>query len=131
MSTTAASAGVYFTIAGAVGVSSIVLDAIGEHLKKTLNARQRRAWQTANAYHLVHSAGLVAVAWMLALARNATSKSYLVNGFYLMLAGALGFGSSIYALCLGAPRWVGPVTPTSGLILVLGWLNVGLAGLTW
>lgn len=129
MSKTATSVNVPLVLTGLVGMSSLLTDALGTRLKNKFDSRQRRAWSTANNYHLTHSVALAVIAWMMQLAKSPESQTYLRKGFYLSLAGAVGFGSSIYALCLGAPRWVGPLTPTSGLILVLGWINVGLAGL--
>lgn len=129
----------YLAIAGVVGFSSLIFDAFGQKLRVNMNARQRRAWGTANAYHLTHSAALVAIAWLAAVAgkggdlADPVASSYATKGFWLVLAGAVGFGTSIYSLALGlspeAAKFVGPVTPTSGLILVIGWVNVGLAGL--
>lgn len=151
----------FLAITGLVGVSSILFDVIGLLLKANVPARvaaklrgqpdpgttapltekQRRAWCTANAYHLTHTVALMVVAWLAVLTakggprESSVSSAYVKKGFYLMLAGAAGFGTSIYLLAMGLPKtaamFVGPVTPTSGLILVLGWVNVGLAGLCW
>jgi uncharacterized membrane protein YgdD (TMEM256/DUF423 family) len=31
----------------------------------------------------------------------------------------------LYALALGAPRWIGAVTPAGGLALIAGWASLG------
>ncbi|KAK7196150.1 hypothetical protein NESM_000550000 [Novymonas esmeraldas] len=120
-------------LVGCVGASSFAMDALGSRLKTKLNMRQRRSWLTASQYHMVHTVALAAVAWMMVLTpESSEASSRLRKGFYLMFAGALGFAGSIYALCLRlCPKLMGPLTPTSGLVLVLGWVNVGLAGLYW
>ena len=33
----------------------------------------------------------------------------------------------IYALALGAPSWIGAVTPFGGVLLVVGWMFAGVA----
>ncbi len=45
-----------------------------------------------------------------------------------MAAFAVGivlFSGSLYALALGASRWVGIITPLGGLAFVVGWLALG------
>ncbi|HEY0435744.1 MAG TPA: DUF423 domain-containing protein, partial [Phenylobacterium sp.] len=37
------------------------------------------------------------------------------------LAGVLLFSGSLYAMALGAPRWLGAVTPVGGLGFLAGW----------
>lgn len=37
------------------------------------------------------------------------------------LSGSLLFSGSLYALALGAPRWIGVVTPIGGLCFLAGW----------
>ena len=44
----------------------------------------------------------------------------------LFLAGAVVFGGTLFAMALGAPRWLGAVTPLGGLALMAGW-----AALAW
>ena len=39
-----------------------------------------------------------------------------------MWGGALVFGCTLYAMALGAPRWLGAVTPIGGALLIGGWL---------
>ena len=120
-------------LVGAIGTSSLVMDFAGSRLKSKLNMRQRRSWLTANQYHMSHTVALAAIAWLMMLAKESPeASSRLQKGFYLVTAGALGFAGSIYSLCLRwCPKFMGPLTPTSGLVLVLGWINVGLAGLYW
>ena len=47
-----------------------------------------------------------------------------------LLAFAIGvalFCGSLYALALGAPRFLGVITPFGGVALIAGWLTVALA----
>ncbi|MES1154759.1 MAG: DUF423 domain-containing protein, partial [Rhodanobacter sp.] len=43
------------------------------------------------------------------------------------VVGIVLFSGSLYALALGAPRWVGIITPFGGLAFVAGWLALGWA----
>ncbi|HUL75644.1 MAG TPA: DUF423 domain-containing protein, partial [Vicinamibacteria bacterium] len=41
-------------------------------------------------------------------------------------AGSALFSGTLYAMALGAPRWLGAVTPIGGLGMMLGWLLLAL-----
>jgi uncharacterized membrane protein YgdD (TMEM256/DUF423 family) len=45
---------------------------------------------------------------------------------WLMLSGATLFAGTLYAMALGAPRWLGAVTPIGGAAMIAGWLGVAL-----
>ena len=40
----------------------------------------------------------------------------------LLLIGAAIFAITLYAMALGAPRWLGAITPIGGLLMIGGWL---------
>ncbi len=40
----------------------------------------------------------------------------------LLLAGSNIFAVSLYALALGAPRWLGAITPLGGMLMIGGWI---------
>lgn len=111
---------------GISGFIAVSLGALGAHaLRDTLQANATLdAWQTAASYQLAHTlAALVALVWALhqpALARRLRSIATL------WLVGCVLFSGSIYALALGGPRMLGPVTPLGGLSFLAGW-----AGLIW
>lgn len=44
-----------------------------------------------------------------------------------LLSGCLFFSGSLYALCLGGPKWLGAVTPVGGVLLILGHLSLVFA----
>ena len=66
--------------------------------------------RTGGLYQLVHAVAALAI---MGVARGAAM---------LMLAGAAIFGATLYAMALGAPRWLGAVTPFGGTMMIAGWL---------
>jgi len=46
---------------------------------------------------------------------------------WLFLAGIALFSGSLYALALGAPKWLGAVAPLGGTAFILGWLAFAVA----
>ena len=69
---------------------------------------------------------------MALLSLHAASKQAAVSSQYdlaakLWMSGTLLFSGSIYALSLGGPRLLGPVTPLGGLLLMAGWVAFGAA----
>ena len=69
--------------------------------------------------------------WLLALAVSSQVVGWLLISISLprlpaalMVAGVVLFSGSIFALVLGGPRLLGPVTPLGGLCLIAGWLSV-------
>jgi uncharacterized membrane protein YgdD (TMEM256/DUF423 family) len=43
------------------------------------------------------------------------------------LLGIVVFCGSLYVLALGAPRWVGAITPLGGVAFMVGWMALGTA----
>jgi uncharacterized membrane protein YgdD (TMEM256/DUF423 family) len=79
---------------------------------------ERQSWAATGAhYQLVHAAALLALA---ALAPRLV-ESRLAHVGRAFFYGPLLFAASLYALALGAPPWVGALTPLGGLGMLLGW----------
>ncbi|HLP02132.1 MAG TPA: DUF423 domain-containing protein [Opitutaceae bacterium] len=115
--------------ASAAGALAVVSGALGAHkLRSFLEARGHLgAWETAVHYHLVHAVVLLALALFLRRETDPLVARRLGRAAALLAAGMCLFSGSIYALSLGAPRWLGPITPLGGLCLLAGWLAVGFA----
>lgn len=105
-----------------LGASGVALGAIGAHaFKETLTKRGTLAnWQTATMYQLFHAVALLGIA--------AQGESIPVLAGNLLASGTLMFSGSIYCLCLGVgPKPIlGPTTPLGGLLMIGGWVIVGL-----
>ncbi len=109
------------TWVAAAGASAVLLGAFGAHALRTLlDQHSLEIWHTAVEYHFWHALALVLAATL------GSGRS----GRVAMAAFAVGivlFCGSLYALALGAPRWVGIVTPLGGLAFVVGWVALGLS----
>jgi len=106
--------------AAVCGALAVVAGAFGAHgLREQVAPEQLSAWTTASQYHLLHSAVLLALALYGRLSERSVD---LQSG--LILAGIVLFAGSIYLLVLTGQRWLGPVTPLGGLLLIGGWLSL-------
>jgi uncharacterized membrane protein YgdD (TMEM256/DUF423 family) len=114
--------------AGVLGATGVILGAFGAHsLRNTLDASgMREVWDTASRYQLLHAAALVGFAGWLR-ASPSPGNSCATWAVRLWALGTLLFAGSLYILALGAPRWVGAVTPIGGLALIAGWILAACA----
>lgn len=111
-------------MAAGSGALAVVAGAFGAHgLRQQVGTQLLSAWNTGAHYHLLHSVVLLA----LGLFQVATGRSVRLPAWLFSL-GILLFSGSLYALVLTGWRWIGPVTPIGGLLLIAGWLALlGLA----
>ncbi len=106
---------------GITGASAVLLGAFGAHaLRGVLDARGAELWHTAVNYHAWHALALAVAA---GLGRDRSGRVAMAA----FVVGIVLFSGSLYALALGAPRWVGIITPFGGLAFVAGWLALGWA----
>ena len=111
------------TVSAVVGLLGVALGAFGAHgLESQLQATPEQLdwWHTATLYQLLH------VAPLLALERRAGARGVRLAG-YGFIGGTALFCGTLYAMALGAPRWLGAVTPLGGLALMLGWAALAYA----
>ena len=108
-------------LAGLAGASAVLLGAYGAHgLSGVLDARHLEVWHTAVRFQFWHALALaLAVTLAHSRARSAAIASFAT--------GVLLFCGSLYALALGAPRWLGYITPFGGVAFVLGWIALAWA----
>jgi len=104
------------------GLLAVIFGAFGAHaLKKKLTPELLQNFETGVKYQMYHAIVLLVIGFNLGF--DAPIDAWIVNCF---IFGTLLFSFSIYALCLGAakgnkPKFLGPVTPIGGLLLVIGW----------
>ena len=89
---------------------AIVASAFGAH---GASSPQAAEWlRTGGLYQLIHAVAVIA------LVRTLTAQGPSVA----LLIGSAIFAVTLYAMAMGAPRWLGAVTPIGGAIMIAGWL---------
>ncbi|AKX59644.1 DUF423 domain-containing protein [Thiopseudomonas alkaliphila] len=110
-------------IASVLGLTGVGLGAFAAHgLRSELTASALAVFQTGVQYQLLHALVLVAIGLAAISQRNAwlsAAASFIVLGVVL-------FSGSLYLLVL-TPLKLGLVTPLGGLLLMLGWLCLGVS----
>lgn len=97
--------GLFAAISAAVAVAA---GAFGAH---GAAGQQEAEWlRTGGLYQLIHAVGALAV---MGVARGPAA---------MLLAGSILFAATLYAMALGAPRWLGAVAPIGGALMIAGWL---------
>jgi uncharacterized membrane protein YgdD (TMEM256/DUF423 family) len=105
-------------VAAVSGATAVLLGAFGAHgLKARVPPESVASWNTAVEYHLLHSVVLLALA--LYAANGGGEARWAMR---LLASGVVLFSGSIYVLVLGGPRWMGPITPLGGVLLIAGWI---------
>lgn len=95
------------TIAALLAALAIAAGAFGAH---AASGPQEAEWlRTGGLYQLVHAVAALAI---MGVARGPA---------VLLLAGSGLFAATLYAMALGAPRWLGAVTPIGGVLMIGGW----------
>lgn len=102
-------------LAGALlALTGVALGAFGAHaLRDTLGPDKLGTWNTAVQYQMWHAVALVGL--------SAVALPRLGLPAALLVAGTVLFSGSLYALALTGARWLGPVTPIGGLLMISGW----------
>jgi len=96
---------------------AVACGAFGAHaLQPRLDAQALGWWQTAVQYQMWHGLAVLAIC--------AIPQARLPA--WLLAAGAVIFASTLYAMALGAPRWLGAVTPAGGATMIAGWALLAL-----
>ena len=100
-----------FALGGLLAALGVLLGAFGAHALSSLPAANLAWWHTGTQYLFDREP----------LSRFGPST-------FLSL-GALLFSGSLYAMTLGAPRFLGAITPFGGISLVVGFTWMGVRAL--
>jgi uncharacterized membrane protein YgdD (TMEM256/DUF423 family) len=105
------------------GGLAVIFGAFGAHaLKKRMSDDLLKSFETGVKYQMYHAIVLLILPQLL------TFESALEQSIgWCFIIGVLLFSFSIYGLCLTAMignkwRFLGPITPLGGLLLVSGWI---------
>ena len=108
------------------GLLAVIFGAFGAHaLKKSLSEEQLRSYETGVKYQMYHALLLLVLGFNLDL--STALDTYMA---YCFIIGIFLFSFSIYGLVLSGARgtkikFLGPITPIGGLLLVCGWMLLG------
>ncbi len=110
------------TVSGATIIMlAIVLGAFGAHaLKERLDAEQLASFETGVRYAMYHGLAFL----VLGLAADRLPKITWV--YRLLLSGVLLFSGSIFLLSMQSIfgvelKFLGPITPIGGVLMIAGW----------
>ena len=106
------------------GFLGVAAGAFGAHLlKNRLSAGDLTTFETAARYQMYHALVLLAIS---ALSQTRPSVAVSAAGWCVLL-GIVLFSGSLYGLTLGGWKWLGPITPIGGLLLLAGWFMLAVA----
>jgi len=93
---------------------AVALGAFGAHaLQSRIGADALGWWHTAVEYQMWHALAVLAL--------GLSGLRWTRLPAWLFAAGSVVFSGTLYAMALGAPRWLGAVTPLGGLAMIAGW----------
>lgn len=98
-------------LAAMLAAIAVMAGAFGAH---SAEGKAAEWLKTGAFYLLLHAVAVIALG-----ARHARPAQVL-------LAGSALFASTLFAMALGAPRWLGAVTPIGGLGMIAGWLWIAV-----
>ena len=110
-----------------MGALAIVLGAFGAHgLKKLVSPESLATFEVGVKYQMYHALFLLCVSSFLGFTVE-QQKQIL----WLTVSGVIFFSGSIYFLTFKdilpfSVRWLGPITPIGGVLLILAWLRVAV-----
>ncbi|MBY8821222.1 DUF423 domain-containing protein [Sphingomonas colocasiae] len=104
-------------LAALSGAIAVAAGAFGAHGASSAQAAE---WlKTGATYQMIHAVAALAIVDRLGAKPPAI----------LFLAGGAIFALTLYAMAIGAPRWLGAITPIGGTLLIIGWLWLGWTAL--
>ncbi len=105
------------SLLGLAAVSGLVSIGFGAFAAHGIADAPSQSWlRTGASYQMGHA--LAVYAGLAALPR----APHAPLAAALFLIGSVTFAGTLYAMALGAPRWLGAVTPLGGLVMMAGWI---------
>lgn len=124
----------WVVIGASLGTLGVAAGTFGAHLlpryleaagASAMQTERLHWWETGVRYQMYHALALLAVAWI-----AERRKSLLPNLAGLsMFAGTIIFSGCLYALGLTGTRALGAIVPIGGVLFVIGWVLLAIAGL--
>ena len=104
------------------GMLSVIFGAFGTHaLKNILSKEQLHSFEVGVKYQMYHAIVLLIL--------GGNSESIAAYTYWCFTLGIILFSFSIYGLVLSDAKgkklkFLGPITPLGGLLLIIGWLSI-------
>jgi len=96
---------------------AVALGAFGAHgIKSIASPEQMAWWLTGTQYFFYHALGLLLVGILIKMEYTTSTTAWLLQ------IGLIIFSGSLFAMTLGAPRWLGAITPIGGTLMIIGWV---------
>ena len=110
----------FAVILGALGVA---IGAFGAHaLAPIIESTGREAtWSTGMLYLWIHTLALFVIQFAYRPADD-TGCKHITQVSVIWIVSILIFSGSLFALALGAPTFIGAITPLGGVGFIVGWL---------
>ncbi|WP_372059321.1 DUF423 domain-containing protein [Vibrio sp. 10N.261.51.F12] len=119
----------FIIIAALSGMLSVALGAFAAHgLKAILSPSLLSTFQTGVTYQFIHTIALLFCALLIRSTGDANSQKTFHRAAICFIIGILFFSGSLYALALTGVKWFGPITPLGGVMFIVGWGFLALAG---
>ena len=104
----------WMTLAACSGFMAVLVGAFAAHGVSDPGAKD---WlKTGASYQFMHAMASLACATFMQVG---ACRARLAPAYFL--SGSVLFCGSLYAMALGAPLWLGAVTPLGGLLFLAGW----------
>ena len=118
---------IFLVIASILGGLSVVAGSFASHaLKEKLSQYSLDIFQTGARLQIYHSLALLMVAFLLII--EELPQSLMVVAGYAFITGIVIFSGSLYALSITGIKWLGAITPIGGVVLIVGWSCMAIAG---
>ncbi len=108
------------TLAATGGFVAVAVGAFAAH--SVSDPRAQDLLRTGSMYGFMHTMATLACATFMQVGAR---RARFAPAFFL--SGVVLFSGSLYAMALGAPRWMGIITPLGGLCFLTGWAILGWA----
>ncbi len=123
---------------GIMGAFSVLLGAVGAHiLYGNIPEKHMIMFNTANEFLMYHSLALLGLALLgLAFMNRYVGRSYLNTIYFLFVIGTVLFSGTLLMISLKEVigfnlDTLGKLTPVGGLLLIIGWIVIIFAGITY
>ena len=102
-----------------LAMTAVIAGAFGAHfLEARLDPQNLAIFETAARYQMYHALGMLGVCWVMSV----QPSPCVTAAGACMVIGVILFSGSLYLLCFLPWRWLGPVTPLGGVLLIVSWL---------